>query len=160
LDETQKQGCTCLGANIFSQCAFAGVRRTYVEAIDEAPPAEPTPDPGLVLPVQPQLQPGETAADYAKAVDAYTLAIESYQGSSDTFVSSMHQYLSAEAAWQRDRSLAIGGAENQLELAVERFGSAFRSSLPLEWLALGAFGFLFVILLGVIQRGKGVRRHV
>jgi hypothetical protein len=160
LNEQQKQSCTCLGSNIFTQCDFAGVRRSYNPAVNQPEPIEPTPDASLTLPVQPQLQPGETAQDYAKAVDNYTLALESYQGSSDSFVSSMRQYLLADAAWQRDRSLAIGGAESQVELAVARFGNAFRSNLPFNWLALVLSGIFLIFLLGLIQRGKGVQRYV
>lgn len=41
LSDQQKQGCACLGSNLFSKCGFPGIRAFYTPAIDQPEPVKP-----------------------------------------------------------------------------------------------------------------------
>jgi ABC-type multidrug transport system ATPase subunit len=156
LTEAQKAVCPCQGINIFSQCTFPGVYQSFTPAIEQTEPALPTLGAEVRLPVQPILRQGITLEQYAQEINDYTLALESYQGTLDRFISNLRQYAQDLSTWQGSRSLAVGRAEGQLALANERFGPFLGVSLAANWITLIGFTLLFFILLVVAQKRKGV----
>lgn len=157
-DAQKNQSCTCMGANIFSKCNFPGVRKFATPIVQQPAPAQPTPDSGISsIPVQPVLSPGETLDQYAKAVNDYTLQLETYQGSVGNYISSLTQYMSVSTDWQRQNSLAIGKAEGLIASQVDAYGPIFSADLVISrWLALVGISLILVVVVGVVQLGKGI----
>jgi hypothetical protein len=160
LTDNQKQVCSCTGINIFSRCRFPGVWKEFAAILESPPPVAPKPDSGINIPIQPVLRPGETLEEYARAVNEYTLQLEIYQASTDTFTAQLKQYADDLASWQRQHSLAIGAAEGRIAAEVEKYGSILQVDLPSYWLALAGIGLLSLFfLIGVLVfKGKDVRR--
>jgi len=156
LSDEQKQVCACQGINIFSRCNFPGIYQTFSPAIEQNEPQAPTLGADVRLPVQPVLRQGITLEQFANEIGEYTLALESYQGILDRYISNLRQYAQALSTWQRNRSLAIGRAEGQLALANQRYGPFLGVSLASNWVTLIGFTLLFFVLLAVAQKRKGV----
>jgi ABC transport system ATP-binding/permease protein len=159
LSDFQKQSCNCMGVNIFSMCRFPGIHATFSFAIEQPEPVAPTASSTINnMPIQPLLKPGETLDQFAAEVDAYTSQLEIYQGNYDAFLSSIRQYSVDLANWQRMRSLIIGNAEGEIAEAIEHYGQAFNVNLFGHWLILAAMSSGLIILLIVIQQGKGTAK--
>jgi len=92
LTDEQKQVCACQGLNIFSRCTFPGIYQAFSPAIEQNEPQAPTLGADVRLPVQPVPQQGDTLEQFANEINEYTLALESYQGILDRYISNLRQY--------------------------------------------------------------------
>lgn len=155
LSDAQKQACGCMGANIFSACNFPGVHAAFSPILEQPEPALPIQRNSLI-PVQPSVRQGQSLDEYAQEVNAYTLALEIYQGGVDGFVSNLRKYAADISAWQRDRSLAVGRAEGALSQAYDRFSPFIGVSLLADWVVLAGFCLLLTIILIVVLVRKRV----
>jgi ABC transport system ATP-binding/permease protein len=159
LSDALKQGCTCMGDNLFSTCRFPGIHAFYSFQIEQPRPATPSANSTINnIPVQPLPRPGETLDQYAAEVAKYTAQLEIYQGSYDAYVSSLRQYPDNLANWQRIRSLVIGNAEGVIAEAVDDYGQGFKVNLVNHWSILATMGIGLVILLIGFQWVMGITK--
>ena len=160
LTDTQKQGCPCMGDNIYSICKFPGVQSFYSFQIEQPRPALPTPDSMINnIPAQPLLKQGETLNEYVAEVNSYTSQLEIYLGSYNTYLSSLIQYPDTLANWQGVRSLVIGKAESVIAEAIDHYGQAFNVNLSSHWAILTTMCVGLVILLIGIQQVIGIKKY-
>ena len=159
LSDVLKQGCTCMGDNIFSICRFPGIHAFYSFQIEQPRPVLPAANSMINnIPVQPLPKQGETLDQYAAEVINYTAQLEIYQGNYDAYLSSLRQYPDALANWQRMRSLVIGNAEGVIAEAIDHYGQGFNVNLISHWSILAAMSLGLVILLIGIQQGMGITK--
>jgi energy-converting hydrogenase Eha subunit F len=159
LSDIQKQGCTCMGDNIYSTCRFPGIHAFYSFQIEQPKPVPPAMNSMINnIPVQPLPKQGETLDEYASEVSNYTAQLEIYLGNYDIYLSSLVQYPDNLANWQRMRSLVIGKAEGVIAEAIDHYGQGFNVNLVSHWSILTAMGLGLVILLISIQQAKGITK--
>ena len=159
LTDVFKQGCACMGDNLFSTCKFPGIHAFYAFQIEQPRPALPAANSAINnIPVQPLPRPGETLEQYAAEVTAYTAQLEIYQGNYDAYLSSLRRYPDDLEKWQRMRSLIIGNAEGVIAQAVEHYGQGFNVNLISHWSILAAMSLGLVMLLIGIQQGMSVTK--
>ncbi len=159
LSDVLKQGCTCMGDNIFSICRFPGIHALYSFPIEQPRPVPPAANNMTNnIPVQPLPKQGETLDQYAAEVNNYTAQLEIYQGNYDAYLSSLRQYSDNLANWQRMRSLVIGKAEGVIAEAIDHYGQGFNVDMISHWSILAAMSLGLVILLIGIQQGMGITK--
>ncbi|HVP20765.1 MAG TPA: ATP-binding cassette domain-containing protein [Anaerolineaceae bacterium] len=155
LTDGQKQGCACMGDNIFSICKFPGIRAFYSYVIEQPRPVPPEANSAINnFPVQPLPKPGETLDQLAAEMNSYAAQIESYLGNYDAYLSTLRQYPETLANWQRMRSQIIGNAEGVIAEAIDHYGQGFDVNLTGHWSILAAMSLVLVVLLIGIQNGK------
>jgi len=124
--------CQCMGAGVFDECDFPGIRDYYVPEIDEPEPVRP------VSPGDPPTDPRET--------DAYDEEMRQYHSDVDTW---HEEYRS----WAERRSKAIGEAEGTIRAVYDDYGGAFRADVQSNWRWLfGITLVLFFMVLVVLRR--------
>lgn len=156
LTDYQKQGCACMGDNIYSRCNFPGIHKFFTYVIEQPMPSIPTPPSNLEnLPPQPILSPGETQDQFASAVSQYTAQISQLQDVTKNYVASLQTFLQNLSDWQRGRSLVIGNAEGVIAQAYDHYGNGFQVDLTGHWLILAAMNLILILLLALIQWRKG-----
>jgi ABC transport system ATP-binding/permease protein len=159
LSDSQKQGCPCMGENIYSTCRFPGIHSFYSFQIEQPKPIPPTPNSTINnVPNQPLLKQGETLEAYSTDVSNYTAQLEIYLGNYDSYLSSLNKYPEDLANWQRIRSLVIGKAEGIIAEAIDHYGQGFNVNLETHWLILTAMSLGLVIFLMIIQHGKEITK--
>nr|WP_239651650.1 hypothetical protein [Neosynechococcus sphagnicola] len=135
LTEAQKQSCQCLGANLFRQCNFPGVRDKYDPVVDQPEPKKPA-EPGDPPP-QPDNPFNTTYRDdlktYTNKVNAYQTAIQTWQ---QTF-----------STWKEKRGTAIASAEALISRFQRNQGAAFNVNVLGHW---GKLGLLIGGMLGLL----------
>ena len=157
LTDVQKQGCTCMGGNLFSLCRFPGIRSFYSFVIEQPQPASPEASSAInTMPVQPLPKPGETLNQFAAEMNSYAAKMETYLANYDSYLSAFHQYSDILANWQRTRSLIIGNAEGVIRESVDHYGTAFNVNLVNHWSIMLVMILSLIILLFGIHQGKGV----
>ncbi len=157
LTDVQKQGCICMGVNLFSLCRFPGIRNFYSFIIEQPMPASPEASNAIdTIPVQPLPKPGETLDQFSAEMNTYAAQMETYLGNYVSYLSALQQYPDTLASWQRTRSLVIGNAEGVIREAIDHYGQAFDVNQSGHWSVLAAMIFSLVILLTVIHQRKGV----
>jgi ABC-type multidrug transport system ATPase subunit len=160
LTDGQKQGCTCMGDNLFSLCRFPGIQSFYSFVIEQPRPALPEASSAIDnIPVQPLPKPGETVNEFAGEMNTYAAQMETYQGEYDTYLSDLRHYSDILANWQRMRSLIIGNAEGVISEAIGYYGQAFNVNLVSHWSIMTAMNLSLIILLFGIYQGKVVASH-
>jgi ABC-type multidrug transport system ATPase subunit/pSer/pThr/pTyr-binding forkhead associated (FHA) protein len=132
LNETEKTTlCKCMGANLFSECKFPGIRDYYVPEIDEPQPLQPA-------------EPGPPPTD-PQAMQAYDEQMRQYQAELATW---QHEYQN----WQEQRSKAIGEAEGTIKAMYDDYGQAFKANVKSNWLLLSVIALvLFCMVLGTLR---------
>lgn len=146
LDDKAYHQCKCMGVQIFDpqSCNFPGVGDYYVAAIDEQPPAEPTPlpDPPPEPDLPPAPEPPEDKYDqvqmvqYLNALSAYqdtAKAIQEnyrnemdlYQVMADVYKSQMSAYLEDLAIYNILRVSAVRGGEGIIDSVTDKYGWAW-----------------------------------
>jgi ABC-type multidrug transport system ATPase subunit/pSer/pThr/pTyr-binding forkhead associated (FHA) protein len=233
-DQIAQLNCNCMGANIFTQCAFPGIRnpQIYLPASQQAlaspapqEPVQPTPLPSptplatlTLLPtytsyptptvaasptltasptplasvtpnpsqttLPPTIVPGIALTATAQQVEreriiqatrtaqqqAYENQLSAQQKSQQDLLDSqqaeyenltqdqlrqytadLSQYAQTLENWQSNRQVAVAAAENQLQVAVDYYGSSFQGNAFTRWLGMGGillvlFGLLVLIL--------------
>lgn len=159
LSDVQKQGCTCMGENIYTICKFPGIHSFYSFQIEQPRPVPPAINSTInIIPVQPLPRQGETLDEYAAEVSNYTAQLEIYLGNYDAYLSNLIQYPDNLANWQRMRSLDIGRAEGVIAEAIDHYGQGFNVNLATHWSILTGMSLGLVILLMSIQQGKGITK--
>ncbi len=157
LTDFQKQGCTCMGTNLFSLCRFPGIRNFYSFVIEQPEPVSPQAGSAINnIPVQPLPKPGESLDQFSAEMDTYAAQMETYLGNYASYLSDLQQYSGVLASWQRERSLIIGNAEGIIREAIDHYGQAFNVNVVDHWLVMAAMILFLIILLTVIHQGKGV----
>jgi ABC-type multidrug transport system, ATPase component len=157
LTDVQKQGCTCMGDNLFSLCRFPGIRSFFSFVIEQPRPALPVAG-GVIdnLPVQPLPKPGETLPEFTAEMNTYAAQMETYLGEYDAYMSDLRQYSDILNNWQRMRSLIIGNAEGVISEAIDHYGQAFNVNLVGHWSIMTAMILGLIILLFGIHQAKAV----
>jgi ABC-type multidrug transport system ATPase subunit/pSer/pThr/pTyr-binding forkhead associated (FHA) protein len=132
LNDTEKtELCKCMGANLFSECDFPGIRDYYVDAIDRPEPLQP------IKPSPPPTNP--------QAMKAYDEEMRQYQADMDTW---QQEYQN----WQEKRSKAIGEAEGRIKATYNDYEQAFKANVKSNWLVLFIITLvLFCMVLGVLK---------
>ncbi len=132
LNDTEKtELCNCMGANLFNECDFPGVRDYYVDAIDQPEPLQPA-------------KPGPPPTD-PQEMRAYDEEMRQYQTDMDTW---QQEYQN----WQQKRSKAIGEAEGTIEATYDDYGQAFKANVKSHWLLLSVIALvLFCMVLGTLK---------
>lgn len=159
LSDVQKQGCTCMGDNLFSICKFPGIQAYYSFILEQPRPALPQANsainniPALPLPGQ-----GETLSQFTTDLNSFAAQMEIYLGNHDAYLSALRQYPETLENWQRMRSLIIGNAEGVIAEAIDHYGQGFNVDLISHWSILAAMSLGLVILLIGIQQGKGITK--
>jgi ABC-type multidrug transport system ATPase subunit len=157
LTDFQKQGCICMGVNLFSLCRFPGIRNFYSFVIEQPMPASPQASSAIDnIPAQPLPKPGETLDQFSAQMDTYAAQMETYLGNYISYLSALQQYPDILANWQRMRSLIIGNAEGVIREAIDNYGQAFNVNLASHWSIMLAMILGLIILLSIIPQGKGV----
>ncbi len=156
LTDAQKQGCICMGDNLFSRCRFPGIRNFYSYVIEQPMPASPVASSAIdTIPVQPLPKQGETLDQFAAEMNTYAAQMETYLGNYISYLSALQQYPDILASWQRTRSLIIGHAEGVISEAIDHYGQAFNVNLAGQWSIMAAMIMGLIILLFVIHQRKG-----
>lgn len=149
LNNTQREQCNCLGANLFTRCNFPGIQSRYDAAVDQPQPTKPK-DPG-----DPPKQPKEPTTPTLSAQQDYQKALDRYQKDLETYQNQVKQYRTAMDRWQEDYSQwkeknagAINSAEGMIERFQKDYGKAFNADVKQHWSILGLqiavmFGLLF-----------------
>ncbi len=140
LTDAQKSHCICLGANLFSQCHFPGIRDKYNPAVDQPQPVKPQSpgDPPQLDPQDPdELQ--EQLQAYSDKVKAYTNQMQTWQ---DRF-----------STWKEKRGTAIASAEAIISRFYDNQGRAFQVNVPRHW------GILAALTLGMLGLTVGAQKR-
>lgn len=131
LTDAQKADCACMGASIFSQCTYPGIRQFYDPAVDVAEPVMPF-DPQQALP----------------AVLPRNLV--------QTTIDDMLAYADEYEAWQTARTGAIVGAEERLKVDWDSYQQVYDVNVANHWLILGLMIVGLSVVIYGIQRTKDV----
>lgn len=131
MDETEKKSCQCLGAQLFSQCSFPGIKSYYSPTVDTVEPEQPK-------------KPGSFPSNPSE--------FEDYQKSLDQYQTDMDNWMSDYAQWSEKRQGAIGKAEGVVNQFYENFGLTFNVSILNHWGILSGITVIFFLGTLLVQR--------
>jgi ABC-type multidrug transport system ATPase subunit len=122
LTQAELQTCQCLGANVFRQCEFPGIRKRYDPAVDEPEPVKPT---------KPS-EPGDVP-DSPAAFAAFRDTLRDYQNKMKIYQQQITAWQNKFTDWQQRRSRAINEAEGLLDTFYKDHGALFAANVMTCW---------------------------
>ncbi|WP_448380012.1 FHA domain-containing protein [Gloeomargarita sp.] len=145
LTEAELQTCQCLGANVFRQCEFPGIRKRYNAAVDEPEPVKPTKpaDPGEV-------------PDSPAAFAAFRDTLRDYQNKMKIYQQQITAWQEKFTDWQQRRSRAINEAEGLLDTFYKDHGALFAANVMTCWRNLGLLILGMLAALPFLQKRRDV----
>ncbi|MEN9217084.1 MAG: FHA domain-containing protein, partial [Gloeomargarita sp. HHBFW_bins_162] len=122
LTAEELQTCQCMGANVFRQCEFPGIRQDYDTAVDEPEPVKPT------KPAEPGDVP-DSPADFP----AFRDRLRTYQDQMKVYQDQITAWQDKFTDWQQRRSRAINKAEGLLSTFRKDHGALFNANVVESW---------------------------
>ncbi|RYU58202.1 FHA domain-containing protein [Methylolobus aquaticus] len=177
LTEEQRAQCACMGARIFDECRFPGVRdpdyydQTMYQVLVRGKPREPA---APVVPAEPPrpakprgLPARPTPADqqryqrdmqnYQDRMDRYEKRMTDYRNGiddkTDSYKAAMKDYAARMEDWQKART-KVAAVEGMMESVYDKYGQAFRGRPEGRWLAMTAIMVVVFGLILVFQKRK------
>ena len=168
LEKTKE--CDCMGPNIFKNCKFPGIRKSYVIEVDQPEPSKPT-NPGdpPTNPGDPPPRPKDTmnyqlTDSWMKDMDKYSEKIKQYEKDMNAYDSKIRLYQNDMDKWQQTyqnwkekRSKAIGEAEGTIKAMYNDYENVFKTNTKSNWIILSGMIFIFFIFVLIIQKCKDRR---
>ncbi|APB34788.1 ABC transporter ATP-binding protein [Gloeomargarita lithophora Alchichica-D10] len=143
LTTAELQTCQCLGANVFRQCEFPGIRSRYNSAVDELEPVKPTKP----------ADPGDVPDDPA-AFATFRDTLRAYQDQMKTYQDQITAWQDKFTDWQQRRSRSINEAEGLLDTFRKDHGSLFAANVVASWRHLGLLILGMLIAVPFLQKRR------
>jgi len=162
-EQKRKLGCTCMGASMFDECRFPGLRRAYDQETrnvlaSPAPtePLEPTPYPTLTPPaLTPSAATPAQSQDVAALRDKQNLEyarLREKQG--QDFKDLLRDYGDKRAEWELKRGKAIATGESLIGSMMDNYGQTFHGGVLERWAAMAGIMAAAFMLVLVFQKRK------
>jgi ABC-type multidrug transport system ATPase subunit/pSer/pThr/pTyr-binding forkhead associated (FHA) protein len=143
LTAAELQTCQCLGANVFRQCEFPGIRSRYNSAVDEPEPVKPT------KPADPGDVPNDPAA-FATFRDT----LRAYQDQMKIYQQRITAWQEKFTDWQQRRSRSINEAEGLLDTFRKDHGALFNANVLTCWRHLGFLILAMLVAVPFLQKRR------
>ena len=143
LTAAELQTCQCLGANVFRQCEFPGIRSRYNSAVDEPEPVKPTKP----------AEPGEVPDDPA-AFATFRDTLRAYQDQMKIYQQQITAWQDKFTDWQQRRSRAINEAEGLLDTFRKDHGPLFNANVLTSWRNLGLLILVMLVAVPFLQKRR------
>jgi hypothetical protein len=177
LTEEQRAQCACMGARIFDECRFPGVRdpdyynQTMYQVLVRGKPKEPA---APVVPAEPSrpakprglpARPGPAdqqryqrdMQNYQDRMDRFEKRMTDYRDGiddkTDAYKVAMKDYAARMEDWQKART-KVAAVEGMMESVYDKYGQAFRGRPEGRWLAMAAIMVVVFVLILVFQKRK------
>lgn len=143
LTAAELQTCQCLGANVFRQCEFPGIRSRYNSAVDEPEPVKPTKP----------ADPGDVPDDPA-AFATFRDTLRAYQDQMKIYQQQITVWQDKFTDWQQRRSRSINEAEGLLDTFRKDHGALFNANVLTSWRHLGFLILAMLVAVPFLQKRR------
>ncbi len=113
-ESEQLRQCKCLGANVFVQCQFPGIKDSYDPAVDEPEPVQPKRPAAL----------GRPPSDF-RALSDYEQKVESFNKAMQAWEKNMDKWRDRFSRWKKKREEAVSSAQALIQQIQQDYGQAF-----------------------------------